>query len=87
MRKVVGVLLLSLTLLGSAHVAFGASEEEKVLMRLETIEKQVQMLQSRIKSKMMEGKMMTGTKMKDAMKSVEMMEKELDRFYRLTGDL
>jgi hypothetical protein len=67
MKKIVGVLLLSLTLLSPAHFALAASDDEKVMMRLERLEKQIQMLQSTVKVRMAEGKMMSGSEMKDVM--------------------
>ncbi|MBI2090426.1 MAG: hypothetical protein HYT78_17070 [Deltaproteobacteria bacterium] len=82
MKKIVGVLLVSLTLLGPAHFALAASDDEKVLMRLEKLEKQIQLLQTTIKVRMMEGKMMSGKQMKDTMKRMEMVERELDNVYR-----
>lgn len=75
MKKVVGALLLGLTLLGPAHFASAASNEEKILMRLDRLDKQIQMIQSTVRVKMAEGKTMGGSQMRDVMKMIEAVEK------------
>lgn len=77
MKKIVGALLLGLTLLGPAHFALAASNDEKILMRLDRLDKQIQMLQSTVRVRMAEGKTMAGGQMKDVMKMIEAIEKAI----------
>jgi hypothetical protein len=67
MKKILGVVVLSLVLFVPAQMALAASAEEKVMTRLEEVEKELKTVREMINKRMGGGKKMSDAAMSEAM--------------------
>lgn len=67
MKKALGVVVLSLVLFVPAQMALAASAEEKVMTRLEEVEKELKTVREMINKRMGGGKRMSDAAMSEAM--------------------
>ena len=67
MKKILGVVVLSLALFVPAQMVLAASAEEKVMTRLQEVEKELKTLREMINKRMEGGKKMSDAAMSEAM--------------------
>ena len=80
MRKLLGVVGLSMALLMPAHIGLAATNEEKVMTKLDEVEKEVKSLREMLSSRMASGKKMSAASMNEAMKMLDSFMTSMKRF-------
>ena len=80
MRKLLGAVGLSLALLMPAQIALAATNEEKVMTKLDEVEKEVKSLREMLSARMASGKKMSDKAMNEAMKMTDSFMEAMKRF-------